>query len=42
MIALDRKNKLSILYPATTGGNMEEVVDSLQKTASFKVATPVN
>lgn len=37
--------KLSFLYPSTTGRNMEEVVrvlESLQKTSKYKVATPAN
>ncbi|KAJ7980454.1 1-Cys peroxiredoxin [Quillaja saponaria] len=37
--------KLSFLYPASTGRNMDEVLralDSLQKAQKFKVATPVN
>lgn len=39
------KIKLSFLYPATTGRNMDEVlrvIESLQKASKFKVATPAN
>lgn len=45
IIGPGKKLKLSILYPATTGRNFEEiirVIDSLQLTATKKVATPVD
>ncbi|MBU3009874.1 peroxiredoxin [Polaribacter vadi] len=41
----DKKVKLIIVYPASTGRNFEEllrVIDSLQLTAYHKVATPAN
>lgn len=45
IIGADKKVKLMITYPASTGRNFEEilrVIDSLQLTADFSVATPVN
>ncbi|MCG3123991.1 MAG: Selenocysteine-containing peroxiredoxin PrxU [Phycisphaerales bacterium] len=45
IIGPDKKVKLTITYPASTGRNFEEilrVIDSLQLTAQYKVATPVN
>ncbi|HUM50676.1 MAG TPA: peroxiredoxin [Chitinophagales bacterium] len=45
IIGPDKKIKLTITYPASTGRNFNEilrVIDSLQLTANYSVATPVN
>ena len=45
IIAPDKKIKLTLTYPASTGRNFPEilrVIDSLQLTANHKVATPAN
>nr|NP_001011325.1 peroxiredoxin 6-like [Xenopus tropicalis]AAH88077.1 peroxiredoxin 6 [Xenopus tropicalis] len=45
IVGSDKRLKLSILYPATTGRNFDEilrVIDSLKLTARQKVATPVD
>lgn len=45
VIGPDKKVKLTLTYPASTGRNFDEIlrtVDSLQLTSKFQVATPAN
>ena len=45
VVGPDKKIKLTLTYPMTTGRNFDEilrVIDSMQLTANYKVATPVN
>lgn len=45
VVGPDKKVKLTLTYPASTGRNFDEilrVIDSLQLTAKYKVATPAN
>ncbi len=45
VIGPDKKIKMIMVYPMTTGRNFDEIlraIDSMQLTAKYKVATPVN
>jgi thioredoxin-dependent peroxiredoxin len=45
IIGPDKKIKLMMTYPMTTGRNFDEILralDSIQMTAKYKVATPAN
>ena len=45
VVGPDKKVKLMLTYPMTTGRNFDEilrVIDSMQLTAKYSVATPVN
>jgi alkyl hydroperoxide reductase subunit AhpC len=45
VVGADNKIKLTLTYPASTGRNFDEilrVIDSLQLTAEYKVATPAD
>ncbi len=45
IIGPDKKVKLTLTYPASTGRNVDEIIrvlDSLQLTAGYQVSTPVN
>ncbi len=45
VVGPDKKIKLTLTYPASTGRNFDEilrVIDSLQLTANYQVATPAN
>jgi thioredoxin-dependent peroxiredoxin len=45
IVGPDKRIKLMLAYPMTTGRNFDEilrVLDSMQLTAKHKVATPVN